>query len=190
MSILLGSSLCVSCGVGLSQQTVIAHFSGYSEELKAKKIHLIIDQPVLSAYLIPDGSFFDGKVIVFTTNLSPEYWEDLWEKGIDILIVEHGDISFALSAGINALRNGERYRHTPGTPLLLSARERKIASSIALGLEVGEVSIALGVSQQHVRNVLCKVNEKLNIKNQRQLSFYYTGQWHLLQHLGWVSPHR
>jgi DNA-binding CsgD family transcriptional regulator len=193
MSFLLNNGACqglrVSCGINLQQQAVIECFSAYSQQFQPEAIHLLIDHPTTWACLQLQAERAAGITVVFTDNPAPEYWEDLWDMGIDVLFAGHDNVCHGLEAGIAALQAGRRWRYTPNTPSLLTAGERKIANAVAMGLDVDEVSAKFGMGTQHVRNVLTRVNEKLRVKNQRQLSFYYTGQWHLLESLGWVPPH-
>jgi DNA-binding CsgD family transcriptional regulator len=149
---------------------------------------ILLDQPRTWALCQLENITTKRPTVVITDHPAPEYWEDIWECDINLLIVGHSDILSDTNLQLS-FAFGKRQRCTPNTTTLLTPKERKIARAIGLGCEVDALAKQFETSPQCIRNVLAKVNDKLRLSGQRQLSLYYTGQWHLLERQGWQSPY-
>jgi DNA-binding NarL/FixJ family response regulator len=160
----------------------------HAEAQQLPNIWILADKPRTWALCQLEKATTKRSTVVITDHPAPEYWEDVWEYGINLLIVSHADILSNINVQIKPTL-GKRQRYTPNTTTLLTPKERKVARAIGLGCEVDALSKRLETSPQCIRNILAKVNEKLQLSGQRQLLLYYTGQWHLLEQQGWQSPY-
>ena len=127
--------------------------------------------------------------IVVTDNPCPDYWENLWDKGIAALLTGQWTAQ-DIARAICQVQRGERVRHTP-QPLSslertqihsssLTPGERRVLARVAYDESNKEIAKRLGIEECSVKAVMGRISAKLELSGRLQLSFYYLGLWHLL----------
>ena len=114
------------------------------------------------------------RVIVVSWSSCPEYLEDLWDLGPDLLL--SGRYLYQnLPEVIGRVSGTERYRLTPGSPTALTPVERTVLRHLAQGWGNKRIAQELKVQERTVMNTLTRVYEKLSVENRAQAALYYWG---------------
>jgi DNA-binding NarL/FixJ family response regulator len=114
------------------------------------------------------------RLVVMTWSSCPEYWDDLWDFGIDGFIA--GSCSTAtLACVIFQAAQGQSVRLPPRSMTPLTAVERRILNLLARGNANQEIAVHLALSHQTVRNSLTTIYEKLHVKSRCEAMLYYWG---------------
>lgn len=118
--------------------------------------------------------------IVVTDSPCPEYWEDLWEMGPQVLLVG-GTLLAQIQDALEQAARGESFKRTPAAQSQLSISERKILRLCAAGLDTDAIALKLDIKRHTARNYLSQIFEKLSLTSRVEISLYYWGMWHWLE---------
>lgn len=116
-----------------------------------------------------------ARTIVMTSNMCPEYWEDLWDCQIEGLLV---GLERDLTPALLQVAAGQRYRNTPPYQSSLTVAERRLLHLLGHGQSNQQIADHLCVQCQTVRNMLATIYQKLCVKNRGEALLYYWGILH------------
>ena len=119
-------------------------------------------------------------LIIGTWSYCPEYWEDLWDLHPNVLIAGNG-LDLDMTAAVQRVAQGERYRMTPDGTTLLTPAERRMLRLLAYGQSNQQVAEQMIMKHQTVKNVMATIYKKLGIKNRTEAALYYWGIWQIFE---------
>jgi DNA-binding CsgD family transcriptional regulator len=139
----------------------------------ASTVKLLIDVPCGSAFALLEMLGSNNHTIVVTFNPCVEYWEDLWDLGPNILLVNpnRDDIIQALAHAAQ----DSCYRITPRRSTLLSPTQRKILRAIASAMTNREIAQQLHLQEQTIMNNVSCVLRNLGLEGRNEAMLYYWG---------------
>ena len=136
---------------------------------------LILDSPhgfafdtFVSSRPFPSGT----RPVVITTNLCPEYLEDLWDLDLYGLVVSW-DNTHELSKALICADQGLRYHAPSPASTTLTPIERQIFRLLVGGAPPKQIAEHLNRGYQHVKNTLTGVYGKLGLTSQCEAILYY-----------------
>jgi DNA-binding NarL/FixJ family response regulator len=147
------------------------------------------DAPTLIVLDAPRGHALDAlshldrtgkRVVVLVWHDTPEYLDDLWELGPDILIARGDAERHHGQAIVDAMRRtppGRQTRLIPWASSPLTPKERAVLKAIACGMNARDAADSLGIGRQTVYNLTGNVYDKLSIEERSHsaLTRYYLG---------------
>jgi len=157
--------------------------------LEGHGFHLAHDAPIKLLIDLPQGIAFrvlesletldsveraKQSWIVVTFNICSEYWEDLWDAGPDILLVDpknNGDFRAAIARAAS----GQRYQIVPDRTTPLNSTERRILSFLARGYNNKDIAHYLNLQEKTILNALTRIYHKLGLTNRTKAALYYWG---------------
>lgn len=117
------------------------------------------------------------QVVVVTWSTCPEYGEDLWDAGPNILIVG-GGLASEVGQALRDAQRGLRYRRILDNSSILQPIERRILRLLAQGHSNQNIAKQLYISVQTVKNSLTNIHHKLEVTDRSQAILYYWGIWY------------
>lgn len=170
------------------------HFSGilhkelqnYGLELSDNAEHIILVESSLGTVLseLENSEIDPSKVVVFTPNPCPEYWQDVLEMGVLGLVVSSLNKGMVLAA-VEALNSKRELKHIPQVKqAALTIQERDVLRLIARSFSNKDIGDVLGKSEKTIMNNITHILEKLTgtypelrFDNRGCLVHYYYGFW-------------
>lgn len=171
-------TISVSCGFDLLGEAI-------ADSLELRSLATFLKHP-LEVIFDADWGFAlttpidQNKItIIITDNPCPEYWEDLWERGPTVLIVER---KFSITKLVEVAMQtdaqfgtGKRIKGTPFYESPMTKAERKVFCLAVQGegLTNAEMATQLFLSEQTITNHLRSIYSKLGVSSRTQLVLYY-----------------
>jgi DNA-binding NarL/FixJ family response regulator len=180
----------VLCGIAYIKELAHSKLSGLGFRVDpAISTKVVLDcPPGYGLGCLKESNKDHLQLIVVTWNSCPEYMDDLWDLDPNALlageIFEKQNLAETLSAILYRVRNGERYRLTPGPPTPLTRGERLVLHQVAQGLRNRHVAQHLYLQEQTVKNTLRSVYRKLGVSSHLEAALYY---WGILQQIDPIS---
>jgi DNA-binding NarL/FixJ family response regulator len=138
-------------------------------------VAVLLDTPSGFALNALEHGYAAGRrLVVLTWNPCPEYWDDLWDFQIDVLIAGSCSMS-TLACAVAEAAEGHSVRLPPRSMTSLTVVERRLLSFLARGYANQEIATRLALSHQTVRNSLTTIYEKLHVKSRSEAILYYWG---------------
>jgi DNA-binding CsgD family transcriptional regulator len=172
----------ILCGVPAIAQTAINNLEYHSlrYDPDAAAI-LILDTPCgFALNALETLELPARRLMVVTWNPCAEYWEDLWDRGPDVLLVGK-DLDFDLAASLRQLHHGARSRVAPAATTTLTPTERRVLRCVARGWSNKTIAAQLNVQCQTVLNTLTNIYQKIGVRNRNEAALYYWGIWHVFE---------
>jgi DNA-binding CsgD family transcriptional regulator len=141
---------------------------------------LLLDKPLGWAILSHPNMDWNSTVIL-TENQCATYQLVLLDKKPKALLPF--DLDYFISIA-DSLKTGRAFYPNVVSPLTLA--ERKVLYWVALGKSNHEISELLTITEQTAKNCIGVILKKLNLNSRVQLSFYFFGNWHLIEN--WSPP--
>lgn len=174
------SAFAILCGAPAIAQTAINNleYHGLRHDPEATAI-LILDTPCgFALNALETLELPARRVMVVTWNPCAEYWEDLWDRGPDVLLVGK-DLDLDLAASLLQLHHGARSRVAPEATTTLTPTERRVLRCVARGWSNKTIAAQLNVQCQTVLNTLTNIYQKIGVRNRSEAALYYWGIWHV-----------
>jgi DNA-binding CsgD family transcriptional regulator len=158
----------------------------YGLELSDQAENIILVESALGIALteLENSEIDPSKVIVFTPNPCPEYWQDVLEMGVLGLVVSSLNESMVLAA-VEALNEKREFRRLPHVQqATLTIQERDVLRFAARSFSNKDIGDMLGKSEKTITNNITSILEKLTgtypelrLNNRGCLVHYYYGFW-------------
>ena len=175
----------VRCGMPALQQVIVTNLEHTGFRLDpAAGILLVIDAPhgfALRTLETQDQA--QRQIVVVTHNPCPEYWTDLWDWELAILLVSEC-LHHELETAITRAAAGDRYRVALHHTMSLTTCERAVLRYAARGLTNQQIANQIDVSVKRVANTLTGAYEKLGLSGRGAAILYYWGKQDLIGDIG------
>ncbi len=159
-------------------------FSGHSliSELLINQLEGKLKQPLSVVIDVPCGYAFKGielvkkhlNSLIITNNPCGEYIEDLWDCKPTILIAKQVSLDEFIFFAQQAAQ-GKSHKICSWYVSPLTEAERNVLRLCVTRKTIAEVSEFLSVSSGTIKNQLCSIYSKLNLRGLSELCFYYFG---------------
>ena len=158
----------------------------YGLEISDDAEHIILLESLQGTVVtkLEEFEFDPQKIVVFTSNTCPEYWQDVLEIPVLGLVVGSLNKSMVLMA-VQALHTEKEFRYLPQVKRAeLTMQERNVLRLVARSFSNKDIADMLGKSEKTIANKITEVLEKLvgtypelRLNNRGCLVHYYYGFW-------------